>query len=816
LSGVFPRRRDLNIWLLSLWLWCAAAAADSSPIDFSIKRQPLGNALLDYSYQSNTQVVMPGMLAEGRLANAVNGPYTREQALDQLLANSGLEYTFSGEGTVTIRRAARSEKKASRRERRFQDWGLEQMLVTAPEEGSETLRDITVSMSALDGEDLESRGVTKADELQQFVPGLTVESAQMGNTGFSIRGAGISNDDLSTRSGVGVFVDDVYIPRTGPANMALYELDRVDVLRGPQSVLYGRNATGGALVYVTRKPSPDFEARYLSDWGTRGTFNNILTLNGELADSVYGQAAFASFDRDPIMDNPGHDPPDGNDVESRAARLTLRATPSNEIEWLVSADGERSHQRAVLYSLGPSGPFQFNEQTPPVPASDPVRTAAVDSAGPERLDTAGVMSRLNVKTDTLWSSYIVAHRSHRLDGRYDLDQTPRPLVTKQFDENSDLVSLEARWRSAPLEGDRPVGHLDWQAGLQLLQENAEVVKTFEAEGVGAGTNRWRQALWEDSYSAYVQLGYAVTRRWRLTGGARYTADFRRFDLSGRSSQPSAENPYIEAPFAAEHANDWRRVTPRLGAHFQYTPDTAFYASLSSGYKPGGHAGTAANRDEADRRFAHERVTGVEAGVRSSWLENRLKFNTAAFSNRYEDMQVTGTDRAGKSFVVNAERAEIQGVELEIQTRPMPALNIRTGLSLVDARFKRFTRERDGGRVDKADDRVPGVPDATFNFSAVYLFPDLSQGTWSIRADAIYSEEAENINNEPAWPAYRVYNLWLDYLAHSGRWELALWVRNLRDEVYFQSTSPGITGGRSAFARRLAPPRTAGLSWKYFW
>lgn len=818
MTGVGLKRWWSAAWMPGMFLVCLATQAQpTSTSEFNIKRQSLGTALLDYSYQANIQVVMPGSLAEGRMANPVSGELTRAEALDRLLAGSGLEYAFSGQGTVTIRQKPRSEVQHATRRRRFEDWGLEQMLVTAPQ-GRESVRDTTVSMSALNGEDLESRGVTTADELQRYVPGLTVESPQIGNTAFSIRGAGagVGNDDLSIQSGVGVFIDDIYIPRSGPANMALYELDRVEVLRGPQSVRYGRNATGGALVYVTRKPTPDFEARYLSDYGTQGRFNNILTINGELADSVYGQVAIASFNRSPIMKNARPDLPDGNDTDSQSGRVSLRGEPSDAVEWVLSVDGEQNHQQAVLYSIGPSGPFQFNEQTPEVPASEPTYTASVDSAGPQRLDTAGLMARVNIKSEQLWSSYIVGRRSHDLYGVYDLDQTLSPLVTKRFDETSDLTSLEARWGTPPPPPSVEAGHLAWQAGLEVFQEDAEAIKIYDAPGLDAGVNRWKQSLWEDSYSAFVQWGYALTRRWRLIAGGRYTTDFRRFRLSGLTTAPGEENPYIRESFYSEHDRDWRRVTPRLGVHFQHTENTALYASMATGYRPGGYFGTAGSARQADRPFDHERVVSTEVGIRSNLAENRMKFNAAVYSNQFDDMQVTGTGRAGKGIVDNAEAAEIRGVEMEIQARPVPALNLRAGLSLVDARFEEFALEQEGETVDKDGDRIPRIPRATFNLSAVYLFPDLSKGTWSVRADAIYSDEAEDINNDLAWPNYRIYNLWLDYLMHNGQWEFSVWVRNLRDEVYFQATSPGITADQSAFARKLESPRVVGLSWKYFW
>lgn len=806
-------KRYLVVLLLAAGFSAGAADAQTS-VEFQIKRQDLGTALLDFSYQSNVQVVMPGFLAEGLLAEAVTGRYTPSEALDRLLSNTGLEYTFTGPRTVTIEQRSPDTSELARR--RLERLGLEQLFVVG-EERRDPTRDVTVSAAVLNGEDLESRGVTRADELQQFVPGLTVESPHISNTEFRIRGAGVSNDNIFVPSGVGIYIDEVRIPRQGAANMSLYELERVEVRRGPQSILYGPYSTAGALVYVTRKPSPDFEARYQVDMGTRGRLNNVLAVNGEMADRVYGQVALASFQRDPIMRNFGPGEGKGNNLDARSARAGLRAEPSETVEWLFSIDAERTEQDGALYSIGPSGPFRFAEALPPAPASDPVRSANVDVAGGNRQEISGLLARVNVKTDTLWSSYIVGRRFHELTELHDMDQTPLALVNRAFDEDADSITLEARWMTPPREGRFHQGELAWLAGVAVLQENAEAARRIEAPGLAAGVNRWRQSLDQVSYLGYAQADYGVTSRLRLIAGLRYTADLREFDVSASTTQPGPANPYVRAPLDFSTRRDWRRLTPRLAAHFHYSPDTAFYASLSGGYKPGGYPGSPADPAEAGRAFAHERVSAYEFGVRSKWFGNRMKFNAAVFHADHSDMQITAHDAVGKSLVTNAAQAELSGFEMEIQARPLPALKIGMGLSFIDARFERFVLTGENGEpVDKAGDRVPRVPDATFNFSTVYLFPETTHGSWSVRADAIFSDEAQDVNSDPAWPEYRSYNLWLDFLARSGKWEAALWVRNLRDKVYFQAGSPGLSAASNAFARKLEPPRVAGLSLKYYW
>lgn len=806
--------RDAFFLLVPLigFISCPVVVAEVVSQDFNIRRQSLSAALLDFSYQADIQIVMPGYLAEGMVSRKVRGALSPAQALDILLKDTGLEYEFISPGTVAIRRQPAQPQPGRRR--RHEDREMEQLFVTA-EERREALRDISISMATLNGEDLESRGITKADQLQEFIPGLTVGGAQIGNTEFSIRGIGIGGDNLVTQPGVGVFIDDIYIPRQGPANMVLYELERVEVLRGPQATLYSHNAIGGALSYITRQPPESFEGRYLVDFGNKGRLNNIVTVGGDLASGVAAQLAAASFKRDPVTENrnPGH--PDGNEVDSSAARMALRLTVSDRLEWLMSADTEKTDQDSVLYSLGPEESFQFAPGLPLLPASTPVHSADVNASG-EFLDIRGLMARANLTTDAYRASFIFGRREHELGGLYDLDQSRQELVAEQIFERSRLASFEARFLSLPREGKADTGDIDWLAGLYFLRETGDAEKVYFAPGLDAGTNRWRQDMQSRSYALFGQTTYWLTDQLRLVSGLRYVADFDVWDLEARTTMPGGNNPYLQEDFVISRRQDWRRLTPKLAINFDYSPDTSVYVSVTSGFKAGGFVGTPGNRLAAERQFDPVQVDNLEFGVHSRLFANRMKVNFAVFSAEYRDLQVTGDDTYGKSFVANAEETHINGMELEVQARPSPSLKLSMGLSVLDARFNDFELALDDGRLDKTGERVPRIPDATFNLSGVYYFPETNHGFYSFRADVHYSEEAAGLQAEEAWPSYRSYNLWFDFLPNHGNWEVSAWVRNAADNDYFQASSPGVSSSHGAYARKLAPPRMYGLSFKQYW
>ncbi len=791
-----------------------SAAETGTAINFDIKRQPLSTALLDFSYQADVQIVMPGYLAEGLLSKSVVGLFSITQALNRLLAKSHLQFEFSGENTIVIRR--KPADNAGRRQRRpYQDVSIEQLEITA-EGQRDVLQDISVSATAFSGEDLESRGVTKADELQPFVPGLTVEAAQVGSSEISIRGVGNSNDDLSTQPSVGIYVDDIYIPRQGPANMALYDLERVAVLRGPQPILYSRNALGGALIYVTRQPTADFEARYLLDVGNEGRLNNVISVNGALADNIYGQFAVASFLRDGIMDNLNARQPSGNNTKSLSGRVGLRMVSSDNVEFLFAADNEDTDQQGPLYSIGPQGGFRFAPGLPAVAASNPLRTANTTFTGGETLDTEGLMLRANIKHARFNAAYILGRRSHEINGLYDLDMLPEDLASKALYEDSGLYSLEMRLTSRQERQFLRAGEVKWLAGVYANSESAQSNKVFAVPGLSLGSNMWRQEVENENYSAYGQVTYALSAALQMTVGARYSADLKSSAIAADAAMPAVDNPYLHENFDFSDRQAWRRFTPKLSFAYEQNPETLYFASLTTAYKPGGYLGMPADRASAAVVFDEEQVESLEVGMKTKLLANRIKFNLSGFVSEYTDLQVSLVDAFGSVSIANAPKTVINGFELETQARFTTNLRLSLGLSFLNARFRDFIVSLDGERLDRAGERVPRVPDATVNFSAEYFFPETSYGAISLRMDAIYSDEAEDIRGDLAWASYRNYNLWLDFIPNSGIWQLSAWIRNVTDEAYFQASSPGVTNDSMAIARKLEPPRLFGLSFKYYW
>ena len=697
---------------------------------------------------------------------------------------------------------------------------LEEVVVTA-QRREQSIQDTPIAVTALSGDQLEDKFVSTLVDLQDFAPGLQIESSQLGNLNIRIRAVGAANDDITTDSSVGVFVDDIFISRDSSSTIALYELERVEVLRGPQGTLFGKNTAGGAIRYVTLKPSEDFWSKVSFDIGDEGTLNAKAVINGALSDRVYGQAAVLSMNRDPLMlSTVGAR--GGNDTNIQGARVSLRALPADDLELLFTMDAQQLDQASRLYSIGPNDGFQLRGFTPAVDASNPVRSSVSGDTGFENLDIFGLMGRADWSLSGTTVSLIAGYRSHELESDYDIDQTPVRIVQEFLIEESDVTSLELH-----VNGTSDDTRLNWDGGIYYFNEDGRAPKGFDLGGLGLGLNSWTQNIDTDSYAVYGQATYAVTDRFRITGGLRYTRDEKSYSLVALSDSPGMGNPLIEENYTFSASNDWTETTPKLGFDFDVGEDSLLYLSFANGYKAGGFEGTPPSVLVAQAGgFDPENVDTLEFGLKSRFADGRAQINVAAFASDFENIQVSVVTDEGNPITTNAAEADITGIELEGQFRPTANFDLRFTYALLNPEYKQFLEPDAAGTVpcsavgdlciDRSGLRIPDNPENTYSLSAQYTFPAASFGTFSLGADVFHADDAVDFDGFANPRAYDVAHARLDLVSASENWEAALWVRNLTDELYYRGSAPGVTQAIDSFARSLEPPRIAGVTFTYYW
>ena len=714
---------------------------------------------------------------------------------------------------------------------------LEEVIVTA-ERRQTSIQEIPMSVTAITADRMDAMGIRSSQDLQNIVPGLTIRSPQIGQNNFVIRGIGAANDDVSSDSGVGVFVDDIYMARTSAANLTLYDLERVEVLRGPQGTLYGRNTAGGSINIITSKPGDVFEGKVGLDVGSEGLINAKAFLSGPLIEGkLFAKASMASFNRDGIMKNL-YDGAEGNKIDTLTGRVGLRYLASDRVELLLTLDSEKTRPGPNLKSLGPEDGFENIGTLPsgPQPAADPVRSANVNNSTPEEFDTTGVMARMNVDYDAATLSLIGGYREEQTYYNEDFDRSPDDNLNEVLDEDGSWGSLELRLSSNPGGSMSAGGRLNWTGGLYYFTEDTSKTLDFESTTLPfilcnfvfppfacpdtpPGTSsvvKYFQQIETDAYAAFGQATYDLSDRWALTAGLRYTSEAKDFTALGYVDGPMQPpfNPLLQEDIDCKGAKDFSNVSGKLALDFKFSDNVLFYGSFSQGYRSGGFNGQAPNNEEACGGFDEETANNLEFGLKADWADNRIRTNISVFYTDYSDLQVTVIPEPGSTpTTTNAADSEITGAEIEFEALVTQNFSLHGNAAFLDATYKDFVTFEQGELVDKSGQPIAEVPETTWNLGFLYDYPLNGGAHLSLRGDYIWEGETKVVG--ALLPQWESANFSLAYQPQSQNWMLSAWVRNAFDELYWTATGVGDTADINAMPRLLEAPRTYGISFEYF-
>jgi len=715
-----------------------------------------------------------------------------------------------------------------------QEYVLEEVIVTA-ERRETKLQSTAISITAISGDIIRELGIQNAEALQNMVPGLTIRSSAIGTSNFTIRGVGAANDDVSSDSGVGVYVDGIYMARTSSANLSLYDLERIEVLRGPQGTLFGRNTAGGTINIITSKPSDIFEGRFSLEGGNEGRFNAGGYVSGPLVEGkLFAKASIASFNRDGIMENI-FDGSDGNSVDTLAGRVGIRFLPTDNTEFTLTYDFEDSEPGPNLKSLGPNDGFENPGTLGPQPASSPVRSANVDTAESESFETSGVMASFDIDFEPATLSFIVGHRTADTFFNNDFDRGPTANVREIHNEKASWSSAEVRLTSNPDGPWSAGGQLNWTAGLYFFDEDSEKTADFESDvlafilcnfvfppfacpGVAPGTSSSTghfQRIETTASAVFGQVNYAFTDRLSLTAGLRYTDEEKNFTSITSNIGPLAPpfNPIIDEEFDCRGERAFDDLSGKLVLDFKKTDNSLIYGSISQGYRSGGFSGAATTAAEACIGFDEETAITYEIGAKVDWLEGRVRTNVSVFFTDYEDLQVSVIETVGGvPTTTNAADADITGLELEFQAFVTDQFRVHGNLAVLDATFRDFLTFTQGVQENRSGDNIASVPELTYNLGFEWTRSVGNGGNVSFRGDYIWEDETENFLT--VLPQWEVVNFRLAYAPSSKQWEVSAWIRNAFDELYWTTATNANTTGIDAVPRSLAEPRMYGVSFNY--
>ncbi|WP_347271058.1 TonB-dependent receptor [Rhizorhabdus histidinilytica] len=687
--------------------------------------------------------------------------------------------------------------------------GLDDIVVTA-RRVEERLQVAPVAVTALSAATLEQRQVSNLTEVVRFAPNVQFSTAASGTTGASsvfIRGIGQADFITTTEPGVGVYVDGVYLARVTGAALDLADVERVEVLRGPQGTLYGRNTIGGAVNVVTKRPRDRLEGELRLTGGNQGRFEGRATISGPLGDGVSGRLSVlgrtdSGYGRN-LVSQPGISSQMGR-ARDLGARVQLRIEPSDRFSIDLSGDylrhrgtpsphtlvAFRSSPTSIAYNalpgVVPIGPQYLN----PRPDLDAVQLSAPMR---DTLDVYGGALTATYELDAVTLKSISAYRHQDGQSGQDFDGTPAAFLDQLVDSRQWQFSQELQASGKALEG-----RLDWIVGGYYFEEDGRFDSFVSLSSLPATilTNNHSKSL-----AFYGQASYEIVPRLRLTLGGRYTDEKKSLDGITTLFGPIALVP------PTDRSDKFRNFSPKVGLDYRVTDDLLVYGSVTRGFRSGGFNGRPFSLADLTP-FSAEKVTSYEAGFKSELFGRLLRFNMAGFYNDYKDIQLTAVSSSGGASIVltgNAASAEIYGFEAEIEARPVRMLKLFGSVGYM----KNDLVEKAGFTFGATE--LPTAPKWTLSFGGQYDVPLSDAFDLSFGADVSHTSSfTPQFDPSPAAriPAYSLVNGRITLANKDDRWSLMLFVKNLFDKRY--RTYAQTMGSQDATTAWFGPSRRIGI------
>lgn len=716
---------------------------------------------------------------------------------------------------------------------------LEEVVVTASKR-SQSLQDVPISVTAFSDQTIQAAGISNASDLAVLTPALTITvNTQPFTAAFRIRGVGTSQTDIALEPSVGLFVDDVYLARSGLGMADLTDIQRIEVLHGPQGTLYGKNTNAGAVSIITKRPNLEaFEGYVETNLGNYDLTRLTVSSSGPLTEGLGYRVSGSVHQRDGYFDNSAGE--DFNAANDWNIIAKLLYQPTDSLSFLLNtslvdrdlrccaADVVQSDEvNAALAARGlatdDNDPFDYNV------------AVDVDNAFRNEARSASLVIDFNgdwgsVKSITAWNS-AQGHSTDDVD-RSELDVMSRVNAVSE----GDGLSQEVRFTSPTSDVyEYQLGAFYYQSqtnggdgtpyvfiGEDFISQAKQQPDFLAAIPGGLpvevivqpGDNISADVTLETRSAAiFGQSTWHINDRWRLTGGLRWTDEEKDADLhvSVNSTAPSAALfglsflTQVTTPIDDEFSRSTSDLNWLVSSSYDLFEDAMVFASVGTGSKSGGFNTVNGTADE--REFEDESTLSYELGIKSTFLDSRLRLNAAAFLTQIDDYQFQVQLETGVGTLVsNQAEVEVSGFELDVLALPLPNLTLQAGLL-----YMHSYEITDGPAEGSA---IPFTAEYSGNLAATFVLP-VADGGLYLRSD--YSYMDDHLTNSPAdvraqdTQSRSVLNARLGW--RNTHWNVAVWGKNLTQDEYAGLTAATLpmTGMDAYF---LAPPRTYGATLRY--
>ncbi|SEJ66194.1 iron complex outermembrane recepter protein [Sphingobium sp. AP50] len=681
-----------------------------------------------------------------------------------------------------------------------------EIVVTATRR-AEKLRDIPASIAAFGGEKLQSSGVFDVTQLDRVAAGVQVATAYGGYQRVTVRGIGSNQVMPGGNPSVAVHRDGVYLQANSDFGLGFFDVERIEVLRGPQGTLYGRNATGGAVNVITGSPTDTFQAGGNITFGNYSLVETEGFASGPIAgDELTGRIAFKTRKDDGFVKNVRNgEAYNGSDFAGVRAKLRYQSTSDFLLE--LGADFNRDNAVALPYFTRartnvplPSETAGFALPSPP--------NVDLNYDNNKRAEIWGTSARMEIGLGSVELRSLTGYRQYTLDTRLDTDGQPLDLSNSRTQEKLKQFSQELTLSSV---GN---GDFKWVAGLFYFHLDNEGYRTLAFPQRGTAQINNIPSLKTDAYAVFGEASYKVMPDLTLTVGGRFSYE-KKSILQTQS--------FAGAALVEDLSDSWKDFSPKASLIYEINPEVNAYATVSRGFKGGAYNGYALQ----GRAVEPERVTNYEFGLKNRFFGGRLTANLSAFYMDYTNLQVSiyqtnPLTGASTAALANAATARIKGVEFDFDATPSEFFGIYGNASYLDAKFKSWPNAidpaRGGATFDVSGNQLPYAPKFSFNLGTTFTLPVGNWGSatllteYSYRSRTYFSAFEDNFLSQAA---YGLLNMRLSFTDDDKKWQFAVWGKNITNKLAINEALENysaISGQRST----LFPiaPRTYGVTVGY--
>lgn len=744
--------------------------------------------------------------------------------------------------------------------------GFEKINVTA-QKRSQSINDVGMSITAANAEELARAGIENVGDLAKITPGMTTSQSLMGTPTITLRGIGFNGFTLGSSPAVSVYVDQVASPFMEMARGVTLDVERVEILKGPQGILFGQNSTGGAVNYIAAKPNDIFEAGISGSYDSFDETHLAGYVTGALADNVNARFAARTSQGGDWQENYTNSDKNGQ-RDFTAARFLLDWQAADNVKLLFSLSGWQDKSDSIipqfrgarLQRLGVNGGSAVEQEQydrgqiilalPMAP--DDAQAANWGTDSPNAYDDKAYQTSLKVDVELsngmLFTS-ITSYDNYSQDFSLDRDGSPLDII----DITSNIGKIEDFIQEFRLSGDSDV--MQWVVGANYMNAsttNSIVIGVGDATNTAVVTNaivgkNWESATQDgaqeiEDYALFANIDYLLSDELTLSAGLRYTDSTKDFEgctsgdesitalqslVSSGFTNPNAiavgdcvtldpNNAF--APGLVKNTLAEDNVSWRLGLNYKLDSNTLLYTTVSKGYKSGSFPVLSAPLSIQLDPTTQEEVLAYEAGFKWSMATAPLQLNGAAFYYDYSDKQVRGNILAPPFGVleklVNVPEAHVQGIEVQFKAMPMSGLTTSLTATYLDSEVDDYLGFNNAGiEEDLSGSIIPFTPEFQATADVEYRFAATSDIEGFMGAAIIHNSKTNSSMGEPTTgkiDAFTVLDLRVGLASDDGVWKVSLYGRNVTDEYYWTNNF----ASQDVEVRFAAKPANYGLRLEY--